>query len=55
MTQPRGNKNSGAEIEARRTLLRANPSPAASTAPHDGSPATTPPVRAPETEPGTAA
>jgi hypothetical protein len=31
------------------------PAPAASTAPHDGSPATTPPVRARETEPGTAA
>jgi H+/Cl- antiporter ClcA len=31
------------------------PAPAASTAPHDGSPAATPPVRAPETEPGTAA
>jgi H+/Cl- antiporter ClcA len=35
--------------------LTPTPAPAASTAPHDGSPAATPPVRAPETEPGTAA
>jgi hypothetical protein len=35
--------------------LTPTPAPAASTAPRDGSPAATPPVRAPETEPGTAA
>jgi hypothetical protein len=35
--------------------LTPTPAPAASTAPHDGSPATSPPARAPETEPTTAA
>jgi hypothetical protein len=35
--------------------LTPTPAPAASTAARDGSPAAAPPVRAPETEPGTAA
>ena len=35
--------------------LTPTPAPAANTAARDGSPATTPPLRTPETEPGTAA